>query len=133
MDVCPEKYKIGIEVIDQVNPNIFELIGAIHHDIEEKAIKVEKKRLEAIGGLITYRFNLEEKWILKQNDIIGEKHLNEHHNICMYIQKINDLYETTPKEKYNQIVLVWITWLLNHLKNMDVNLTWDKKREEKEI
>jgi hemerythrin-like metal-binding protein len=117
-----DKYKLGIEIIDNQHKKIFDLIDKLCV-IENNEKKIVKSIINELKEYSEYHFKTEEDYFKSLNFSESEKHIHLHD---IFIQTIEYYYEFPEKLNKKKLYTFLNTWIKNHI------LIEDKKYITKE-
>jgi len=115
-----EKYKLGIEIIDNQHEKIFELIEKLCDECTKSELLDMVKELKEYSE---YHFKTEEEYFHDRNFKFSEEHIQLHN---IFIETINYYFENPKKLKKEKIYVFLLTWIEKHI------LIEDKKYTIKE-
>ncbi|MCK8826765.1 bacteriohemerythrin [Natroniella acetigena] len=121
-----EKYKIGIEKVDQQHKEIFNrlnnFLNVVRNDEEMKS-KLEEieKTLDFMGQYVVVHFDSEEKVQQEYNYPHYEEHKEVHDR---FKEEIINFKQEFEADKYNEDLVMefsgrLLTWLINHVADED--------------
>ncbi|WP_408956437.1 bacteriohemerythrin [Natroniella sp. ANB-PHB2] len=121
-----EKYKIGIEKIDQQHQELFNRLNSfldvVRNDEElENKIEELEETLDFMGQYVVVHFDSEEKIQQEYNYPYYEEHKDVHDRFKKEIIKFKEEFEA---DKYNEDLIMefsgkLLTWLINHVADED--------------
>jgi len=117
-----DRYKLGIEEIDNQHQKIFDLIDELCF-IDDKSTKQIKKIIIELKKYSSYHFKTEEKYFTDIDFIEKDKHIHLHD---MFIKTIEYYYESPELLNKKKLYTFLNSWIKNHI------LIEDKKYITKE-
>jgi len=115
-----DKYKLGIDIIDEQHQKIFDLIEKLCKNIDENGLEIIINELKEYS---IYHFDTEEKYFNNINFKLAVEH-TQLHNI--FIETIDYYYENFEKLNKKKLYTFLQTWIKKHI------LIEDKKYTLKE-
>jgi len=116
-----DKYKLGIDIIDQQHAKLFEMIDELKSgNFEENDCGDIIKKLKKYSQ---EHFKTEEDYFNNINFINAEKHIQSHN---MFIHTVDYYFNNIDKINKNKIFVFLNTWIKNHILIEDKEYTLKK-------